>query len=149
MNELANHFFIVAVLAVNRVLVVKGFDALRNVKHGAIVFDVTNALASFNRMFTDRQRKFTTMDIAEISGMALNTIATWIGLGVLWASEPGRVGRGGTALFSYREAFACGVLGSLSRNGATNSILKRVYRLLVTAGTEEEAAVESKEECVV
>ena len=97
---------------------------------GDNAFVVTHALAGYDGLtrLSHAQREFTLNDIAKITGEPYSRVYNWVLEKVLVASiRPGQgSGPGNGPVFSFCDAVAAGIVGSLRRAGVGLEILRLV-----------------------
>lgn len=116
---------------------------LRQSKNGlfqsVLVMNVARALENFARIVDVDDRSFTLAELATIVGIPVGKLNLWLSDGVLVSTEregSGK-GKGKERLFTWRDAFAAGVCGSLRRQGLSLEILCKVRKKLGSKSAKE------------
>jgi hypothetical protein len=104
----------------------------------ASLMDLQRALESFARIVGKDDRTFEIADIGKITALGTKGADFYIREGVVTPSvRPGDgPGRGKSRLFSWRDAFIAGVVGSLRRQNVGLASLRKVSRLLAAERVE-------------
>lgn len=96
-----------------------------------VVMNASRALENFAQLSGKDDRNFTLREITAMTGQPYSQVYGWLLEKVIWPSvrPPSGSGRGKESLFSWGDAFAAGVVGSLRRNGVGLPLLKQVQPL--------------------
>jgi hypothetical protein len=76
-------------------------------------------------------------EVATFAGLGRSTFGGWVADGLVIPTTKGHDGRGNGARFDAVAAFASGVIGALRRAGVKPSVLRRVYRLIISASKQQ------------
>ena len=96
------------------------------------LMDLSRCLASYARIVGTADRTLTIDEVGSISGLGRDTVSYYAHEGVLTPSvRPSEgPGRGRVRLYSSRDGYIAGVVGSLRRQRVAMDILRRVAELL-------------------
>lgn len=93
-----------------------------------VLMNLAECLKAFSVRAGTADRVFTTADLTKIAHQPYSTIRHWLDEGILVPSI--RDADHKERLFSYADAFAAGVLGSLRRQGQWLPMMRKVSSLL-------------------
>lgn len=100
---------------------------------GSTTHFVINAKAGYDnfRKLAKEQTQFSLTDISKVAGVEYHAAHFWMREGIITPSiqEAGGSGRGRGPIFSFADAFAAGIIGSMRRQGIGLDVLKRVAPL--------------------
>lgn len=98
----------------------------------AYVMDLARCLASYSRIVGTSDRIYTIDEVAAITGQGRPIVHHYDHAGIITPSvRPSEgSGRGKSRLYSYRDGFLAGVIGSLRRQRVSLDLLRRVADLL-------------------
>lgn len=117
---------------------------LKHVGSGThIIMDAHGGFGGLKNLAKD-QTEFSLTDIAKVAGVEYHAAHAWMREEVLTPSirEASGPGRGRNPVFSFADAVAAGIIGSLRRQGVQRDVLKQIAPLL----NDEACQVKSKKQ---
>ena len=138
--------FLVADGNMGEVRLVNEADSLRLMSesglfHSQVIMNAGRALENFTQLTGRRDRSFSLRDIAAITGSPYHMVHRWLDEKVVVASirPAGGSGKGKEPLFSWADAFAAGICGSLRRQGVGLDVLRKVSQIFAKSPKKKRA----------
>lgn len=136
--------YLVADGATNEVKLVNERDAVRLMSeaglfHSHVIMEAGRALENFKMLTGESKRQFALKEIATITGTPYSQVYGWLDENVIVPSirPASGAGKGRGPLFSWSDAFAAGICGSLRRQGVGLDVLRQVSPLFTKSTTKK------------